>query len=368
MRLAVFTHAEHYLQEGTLSSYSPYVREMNLWFEHVENITVIAPVKDSYDRIDKAYERSDIQFLALKTLNFTSFTNSLNSVIKLPGIIFRIFKIMLKADHLHIRCPGNIGLLACFLQIFFPGKSKTVKYAGNWDNESLQPWSYKLQKLILANEFLTRNARVLVYGDWPDQGRNVSSFFTSSFSNSSIGNFKKDFNAPFNFLFLGALTKGKRPLLAVKIVQALLNKGHELSLDIYGDGEMFNEVNDYITKNDLENEIILHGNQNFEIIKEAYRKAHFSILPSKSEGWPKALAEAMFFGCVPIGTPISCVPWMLGNGERGILIEPEVVIATEKIAGYLRASHKLSKMSYKAQAWSQKYTLEKLSSEIKGLL
>ena len=44
------------------------------------------------------------------------------------------------------------------------------------------------------------------------------------------------------------------------------------------------------------------------------------ILPSKSEGWPKAIAEGMFFGCIPIATPVSCVPWMLADGSRGILV------------------------------------------------
>ena len=28
----------------------------------------------------------------------------------------------------------------------------------------------------------------------------------------------------------------------------------------------------------------------------------------------------MFFGCIPIATSVSCVPWMLGGGSRGILI------------------------------------------------
>lgn len=368
MRLAVFTHAEHFFHGGTLSAYSPYVREMDLWFENVEDISVIAPAKASADQIDKAYERTDIHFVALKALNFTNKRKSLVSLTRIPGILFKIIKLMNKADHLHIRCPGNIGLLACFLQIFFPGKPKTVKYAGNWDKASLQPWSYKLQKQILDNAFLTRNARILVYGKWPDQGRNVISFFTSSFSNSEIEEYKKTFNTPFKFLFVGALIPGKRPLLAVKIVQALRRKGHELSLDIYGDGELFNEIKDYITKNELENEVTLHGNQKSEIVIEAYRKAHFSLLPSKSEGWPKALAEAMFFGCVPIGTAVSCVPWMLDNGNRGIIIKPELNSATEKIASFLKAPSALKRKSELAQDWSQQYTLEKFYSEIKKFL
>ncbi|WP_026935517.1 glycosyltransferase family 4 protein [Christiangramia echinicola] len=368
MRLAVFTHAEHFFHGGNLSAYAPYVREMDLWFEYVEDIYVIAPVKASADRIDKVYERTDIHFLALKTLNFTSKRKSLISITKIPGALFKIIKLMAKADHLHIRCPGNIGLLACIVQIFFPGKPKTVKYAGNWDGDAQQPWTYKLQKQILAHEFLTRNVKVLVYGNWSDQGRNVIPFFTSSFSKSEIKEYKKVFEAPYRFLFVGALSQGKRPFMAVEIIQSIKKKGYHVKLDVYGDGELFNGLADYINKNDLEKEITLHGNQNSEIVKEAYLQSHFSLLPSKSEGWPKALAEAMFFGCVPIGTAISCVPWMLGNGERGILIEPEVNEATERISGFLSMPYELENKSAKAQEWAQDYTLEKFNSEIKKFL
>ena len=40
-----------------------------------------------------------------------------------------------------------------------------------------------------------------------------------------------------------------------------------------------------------------------------------------SEGWPKVIAEGMFWGCLPIATRVSCVPNMLNNGKRGIILE-----------------------------------------------
>ena len=59
----------------------------------------------------------------------------------------------------------------------------------------------------------------------------------------------------------------------------------------------------------------LEGFSEKELLKKNYLKSHFLILPSKSEGWPKAVAEAMFFGCIPVATTVSCVPWMLGKGK-----------------------------------------------------
>jgi len=53
---------------------------------------------------------------------------------------------MKSANHIHLRCPGNIGLLACLIQILFPNTPKTSKYAGNWDPNAKQPFTYKIQK------------------------------------------------------------------------------------------------------------------------------------------------------------------------------------------------------------------------------
>jgi len=89
----------------------------------------------------------------LKDFNSTSFFNSIKSIPLLIYNILALFYAVFKADAIHLRCPGNVGLLGCIVQLFFPFKKKTAKYAGNWDPKSKQPWSYKLQKWILSNTF-----------------------------------------------------------------------------------------------------------------------------------------------------------------------------------------------------------------------
>src|SRR5690606_8493945 len=96
-------------------------------------------------------------------------------------------------------------------------------------------------------------------------------------------------------------------------------------LEIYGDGPEKIPMRAYVEEVEIKG-ITFKGNRTLEELKLAYQKAHFVILPSKSEGWPKAVAEGMFFGCIPVVTAVSCVPWMLGKEsgewreERGILL------------------------------------------------
>ena len=126
------------------------------------------------------------------------------------------------------------------IQIFFPKKVKTAKYAGNWDPKARQPFTYKLQRWILSNTFLTKNIQVLVYGDWENQTKNIKPFFTATYSESEIlnANFRiqnKD-QESIKFLFVGTLSKGKQPLYAIQIVEELFKKGKNVTLDLFGDG------------------------------------------------------------------------------------------------------------------------------------
>jgi glycosyltransferase involved in cell wall biosynthesis len=276
--------------------------------------------------------------------------------------------LMAKADHIHIRCPGNVGLIACVAQIFFPHKPKSTKYAGNWDPNSNQPWSYRLQQAILRNRFLTRNMQVLVYGDWPNEPEHIRPFISATFYEADQVPFnERHYNNTLQLVFAASLVPGKRPLLTIQIVEALNQHGHQAVLDLFGDGPLMPELQDYVHTHGLQDLVVFHGNQDIRLIMDYYKQAHFNILPSKSEGWPKAVAEGMFFGCVPIATPVSCVAWMLGEGSRGILIEPELDTAVAIIIDHLK-NKDLNAIAKAAQDWSQQYTFDRLEADIAKVL
>jgi glycosyltransferase involved in cell wall biosynthesis len=319
MKFAIITYILHKENKSAYYSYEPYIREMNIWLKSVDEIIIVAPkISAVPNAIETAYLHNNISFRKIPVISFLKFSEVIRSLIMLPGICFKIVRAMKEADHIHLRCPGNIGLIASVLQIFFPKKPKTVKYAGNWDPNAEQPWSYSLQKWILSNTFLSRNIKVLVYGEWPNQSKNIVPFFTASFSETEKGLKYKDFTPSFKFIFVGNLSTGKRPLFAIQLIENLMGKGIPLKLEIYGSGEMKNELQEYIATKNLDPFVKLMGNLKLEELKEVYKSSHFLILVSQSEGWPKAVAEAMFFGCIPISTSISCVPWMLNYGKRGI--------------------------------------------------
>lgn len=371
MKFLIVTHVIHSNNNNQYFGYAPYVREMNIWLKYVDELIVVAPLENNkLTAIDLFYEHQKIDFRKVPDFSLTNFKNRLASFLKFPKILMQIFKAMQQADHIHLRCPGNIGLLACIVQIFFPHKIKTAKYAGNWDPESKQPWTYRLQKWILNNPFLTRNMKVLVYGEWPNQSENIRSFFTATYAEKEKEAIQKTINpdTKIKLIFVGGLVAGKNPLYAIQLLEQLRLTNVNAVLDIYGEGILKESLENYIKSNNLSQYVILHGNQNQQVLKKAYQESHFVILASKSEGWPKAIAEGMFWGCVPIATKVSCVPFMLDYGNRGILLAMDLENDLEKISELINNPIDFEKKSTAAVNWSGNYTLDRFENEIQKLL
>ncbi len=369
MKLLILSHVIHGKVEKYFG-YAPYIREMNLWIKYADQVVVVAPIVERNKlQIDANYEHSNLRVKRVGEINFQSASNILRSVKILPAIILKIFHEIKSADHIHLRCPGNIGLLGCLVQIFFPSKHKSAKYAGNWDPQSKQPFSYRLQKWILSNTFLTKNMTVLVYGDWPDQSKNVKSFFTATYSEIDKQEiFHKSLDGVIKFLFVGTLSSGKRPLYAVQIVHELIKRGHNVTLELYGEGVERVAIEEFIKKNTLQDKIILAGNINDLEIRKVYQESHFLILPSKSEGWPKVVAEAMFWKCLPISSPVSCVPYMLDYGNRGILINNSLEQDVTDIENCMHSKTDYQSKVMKAMKWSRHFTVDLFEAEIKQIL
>ena len=374
MKLLIITHVPHIKVNHEYFGYAPYIREMNIWLRYVDEVVVVAPlVSESLTPIHESYvTNSPIRFVKVPEFDFTSFRNQLKAIPRALVALVKIYQAMQQADHIHLRCPGNMGLLGALVQILFPKKKKTAKYAGNWDPKSKQRWSYRLQKWILSNTFLTRNMQVLVYGEWEGTSKNIKSFFTATYSEEEMERLgvveTRRLGEEIMFLFVGTLSKGKQPLYVIQLVEELYKRGKNVILELYGEGSLRKELELYITQNNLESIISLKGNHSRETVLKAYQSSHFLILPSKSEGWPKVVAEAMFWGCVPIVSKVSCVPYMLDYGERGILLQEQLEKDVIQVTSLLDDELLYQKMASEGQNWSRQFTTDKFEVEIKKLL
>ncbi|MGL5111845.1 MAG: glycosyltransferase family 1 protein, partial [Flavobacterium sp.] len=277
MKFAIITHVIHKKHGHQYLAYAPYVREMNVWGKYVEEVLIVAPLQTmERTAVDSTYQHTNIRFLEVPTIHLNGVAAQMHAFLNVPSVLFQIYKAMSQADHIHLRCPGNMGLLGCFVQLVFPHKPKTAKYAGNWDPNAKQPWSYRFQKWLLSNTFLTRNMQVLAYGEWEGSTKNMHPFFTASYSEIEKQPLQQIvLQGTLRFVFVGTLSKGKQPLYAIQLVEALFKKGYAVNLALYGEGAERPILEAYILANTLATMISLKGNQDQETVTQAYQNSHF---------------------------------------------------------------------------------------------
>ena len=373
MHFLIITHVKHKLFNHQLYGYGPYVKEMNIWLKHVDKVTIVAPYDTLIlpDPIDLAYSHSNLNLVPVKEFDFLTWKSKFKAILNLPKILYCIMVTMRNSDHIHLRCPGNMGLTGAFLQVFFPKKSKSAKYAGNWDWKSKQPFTYRLQQNMLRNPWISKNMRVLVYGNWEKNNKNLLPFFTASYSEKEIIPLtQKDLvkNEIVQLIYVGSLSSGKNPMKSVEVCHVLNNRNIKAQINIYGEGPEREKIQEYIGRNNLQDEVKLLGNVSSSVLKEAYINSHFLIFISQSEGRPKVVAESMFWGCLPLTSAVSCVPEMLGHGERGNLVEPDANKIADIIQGYILDPNKYHQKTISAMEWSRQYTLERFETEIIRIL
>ncbi|MDO4499711.1 MAG: glycosyltransferase family 4 protein [Erysipelotrichaceae bacterium] len=119
---------------------------------------------------------------------------------------------------------------------------------------------------------------------------------------------------------LGRLSPQKNQVLLLEAFEKLSKKYNDISLEIYGDGELKTDLEGKIKEYGLQNKAFLKGNTND--VTSVLSKADIFVLTSNFEGLPNALMEAMAVGVPSISTDCPCggPKTLIQNGANGILI------------------------------------------------
>lgn len=122
-------------------------------------------------------------------------------------------------------------------------------------------------------------------------------------------------------MFVGRIEEEKGAAIAVRTVQELRSRGLSVSLDLIGDGPLRPKLETNLTP-DLEDSIVFHGWLPRTELEIHLAQAHVMLLPTRSEGFPKAVAEALAFGCVPVTSGVSSMGQVLGETGGAVVVEP----------------------------------------------
>ena len=129
----------------------------------------------------------------------------------------------------------------------------------------------------------------------------------------------------FEMLTVGQLAPAKAPLLLLAAIRRLVANataaGHaDFRLRWVGGGPLRSEVEAYVAAHGLQAYVQLEGNCSQDRVRELYRETDLFVLPSKAEGIPVVLMEAMATEIPCVATRITGIPELIRHGEEGWLV------------------------------------------------
>lgn len=136
-----------------------------------------------------------------------------------------------------------------------------------------------------------------------------------------------------SLLSVGNLISQKNFLFTLRVFEKIKNLFPDSTLLIIGDGIMRNELEKYCIDNCLEDVKFL-GRISNEEVQYYMKHSEVFILPSINEGFGIVYLEAMFNGCITIGTKNEGIDGTIIDGENGFLIDPyDISSAVSLIVG-----------------------------------
>lgn len=267
------------------------------------------------------YTKQNIHFVALKPVGGKKIWQKLAILAHIPRILNSVRKILKGVDVFQMRTPTGMGVFLIPYLSLFSSKNGWYKYAGNWNQEN-PPWGYALQRWMLKRQ----RRKVTINGSWPQQPAHCLSFENPCLTEEERQEglritATKKFEPPFSFCFVGRLEDAKGVQRIIEAFGSLESLDGVDTIHFIGDGERMGFYQARAKKLGLP--AVFHGFLPRGKVFDIYKKCHFFLLPSTaSEGFPKVIAEAMNFGCVPIVSNVSSIGQYI-NSSNGFILQME---------------------------------------------
>jgi len=101
-----------------------------------------------------------------------------------------------------------------------------------------------------------------------------------------------------HILFVGRLSKEKRPMDAARIFKLIHEHIPDTVLDVVGgdEGDYIIQMKNYFKENDLSEAVVFHGLKSQPEVNEFYKNSAIMLFPSEMEGYPMVLLESKAYG------------------------------------------------------------------------
>jgi glycosyltransferase involved in cell wall biosynthesis len=328
MNLLIISTMPHFKKEEEIVGWAATVEEishLSVLFDSIRHIACLH--HDPAPEVTIPYSSSKIRLIPIPPTGGAGLGSKLQILRAIPSYCRIILMELKSADLVHVRCPANISLIAIVLLAFVRNpRIRWIKYAGSWVRYPGEAWSYKFQRWWLRHGLA--RAVVTINGVWPNQEDHIKSFLNPCLTGEELSvaaraaRAKHD-SGELRLLFVGRTEKAKGTDKVLEILAGLRIRGRDATLDVVGDGPARRKMEAMADALPIRNSVSFHGWLPRPSLAELYARAHFLLLPSDSEGWPKVISEAMAYGVIPIASDVGSISQILARFNVGSTCKPD---------------------------------------------
>ncbi len=280
---------------------------------------------------------------------------------------------LLRADAIHALIPGDVGTVGMMLAVLLR-KPLFVRHCGNWLAPSTSVerfWKWFMETFAGG-----RNLMLATGGsDRAPSQRNseVRWIFSTSLTGQQLQECSAgcvpETKRRTRLIITCRQERLKGTALILESLSLLKRDFPEIAFDVVGDGTDLSWFKQRASELQVQDRVRFHGNVDHASVMRLLKEADLFVFPSRSsEGFPKAVLEALACGLPVVTTPVSVLPQLIRRGCGRILEEttPEALAASVKEC--LEDPVRYQAMSRSALETAQAYSLEGWRDTIGELL
>lgn len=302
-------------------------------------------------------------------------------LLQIPGIVQKCFTLARQKEPVLLYLPGTLPMICGLFRMAFKNPLHVLIVADPQDQMSkdalrhpLQPFFHKLYVFVLR--FLCAHAVTAMYvtedylqSKYPPHN-DARSFGTSDVNLSKDAYVKrarkpKEFdNKGLAIIYVAMMAQAyKAHEILINCISKLQNQGHDITLRLVGDGPLRPELEALAKELSVQDHIKFCGKLPFgEKINAELRVSDLFVMPSRAEGLPRALVEAMAQALPAISTSVGGVPEILPIEHLMPVDDTELLL--KKLKSLVGNQAKLAQMSAENFKRAQDFSKGKIDQKI----
>jgi glycosyltransferase involved in cell wall biosynthesis len=264
-----------------------------------------------------------------------------------------------RAGGIHAPVPGDVGTVGMLLALLFR-KPLFVRHCGNWNVQRTLAehfWRWSMERLAGGRTVM------LVTGGSdavPSRNPHIEWIFSTSVTSAELDAAPREYTPGTGprLVITARQMRSKGTDQLIRALAILLPKYPDASLNVIGDGEALEYLRTIAADLSVSERVIFHGKLPQPEVMNVLRQSTLFCFPTQSEGFPKAVLEALAAGLPVITTRVSVLPHLIRSGGGVLLDNTDPATIANAVTACLEPQQ-YRRMSEFAIQTARQYSLER---------